>query len=333
MHSLLRPRNPRLLPESLPDTNHRIWDMVLNLVHPAALYVLFQLLMMDHLGKAPHLAALGPLEPISLGIYLLQFLGAWAVFYTVLLRDMGFGSPFGTILLLAALAGLLGQYFVFPDPRLAAPLPINLYLGGQLGLAAVLWPLTWRLWHRRRREWESREAATTSPHPPTNLAIVWLSPTLVEAADPGASAANAWFYDTWIWIAVLVPTVLAILLAGMKKKRAPVLPHLTDSSFDPEVLESEVPVVVHAYHSWSIGDRVIENQVLRLAAATQGRLRPYWLDLDKCPDTVARFPTLQEKSVALFCRGKLVWQSLGVQDHLTILREIDPFLPKTAALS
>ena len=93
--------------ESVDEKDRRIWDMVLHLLHPAAIYVLFQLLLLDHLYDAPVLGREGPLSPVSLGIYACQFVGAWAVLYTVLLRDMGFRSPGGTILLLAAVCGFI----------------------------------------------------------------------------------------------------------------------------------------------------------------------------------------------------------------------------------
>jgi thioredoxin 1 len=146
---------------------------------------------------------------------------------------------------------------------------------------------------------------------------------------PHPEEAQGWFYDVFIWVIVIVPILIVILLAALKRTRKPELPHVTDFTFELDVGESPVPVLIHAYHRWSIGDRVIEAQVEKVAAERKGRLSVLWLDIDASPGVVGAYPTLQEKSVALFVGRRLVWQSLGVQDHESILREIDPFLPKT----
>jgi len=136
--------------ESLPETNRRVWDMVLNLVHPAFLYVLFELLIQSRLHEAPLLVDLGPLSLPALAIYLLQFLGAWAIFYTTLLRDMGERSPEGTWLLLTGFLGAALVYPLFPTPRSAASFAVGAYIGVQLLLAGTVWILVMRRWGRAR---------------------------------------------------------------------------------------------------------------------------------------------------------------------------------------
>ena len=148
-----------LRPESLSEANNRVWDFALNLLHPAFFYVFLQLLILDHLSESAPLAGRGPLEPTSLAIYGMQFLGAWTVLYTTLLRDMGFHSSWGTVLLLAALAGAVAQYFIIPEPRGADDRAWAL-IGVQVGLAAIAWPLTVIRWRRLKTQWldESRAA-------------------------------------------------------------------------------------------------------------------------------------------------------------------------------
>ncbi len=142
-----------LEPESTTDVERRIWDLALNLVHPALFYVVFQLVILDHFGRSPALAGKGPFEPSSLGLYTMQFLGAWTVFYTTLLRDMGYRIPWGTVLLLTALASVIAQYFVIPDPSVATADAAWVFLGIQMTLAGVGWPLTMIRWLRLKRGW------------------------------------------------------------------------------------------------------------------------------------------------------------------------------------
>ena len=145
-----------------------------------------------------------------------------------------------------------------------------------------------------------------------------------DKPEPGE--ANVWFHDVYMVLLVIIPLLIVILLAASKRKSKPELPHADDLSWDVDVTESDVPVIVHAYQSWSIGDRVIEAQVEKLGELADDRAKTLWLDIDKCPGVVDRFPTLEEKCVALFRKGRLVWQSQGVQDHQSMWREIEPIL-------
>ena len=152
---------------------------------------------------------------------------------------------------------------------------------------------------------------------------------LLQQFEPGSenqSQANEWFLGWWMWAAVLLPTALALILAAKNKKRKPELPQLTDMTWELDVLEATRPVLVHAHHKWSIGDRVIEAQVAQLAAAEGDRMSVFWLDIEANPGIVGAHPTLGEKCVALFVEGRLVWQAQGVHDAQSILREIEPFL-------
>ena len=111
--------------------------------------------------------------------------------------------------------------------------------------------------------------------------------------DPNATSeerqeATDGFFGSSIWILILVPLFAAILIAAIKRKRTPELRHVTDLSFEIDVVENERPVVVHAYKAWSIGDRVIENQVVKLEAEAEGTLDVFWLDLDKNPGTIKK---------------------------------------------
>jgi thioredoxin-like negative regulator of GroEL len=159
---------------------------------------------------------------------------------------------------------------------------------------------------------------------------------LLQQLDPTATnqnEANEWFYSLWIWLAILLPTTLAIVLAAAKRTHKAELPHVTDMTWTLDVLEAELPVLIHAYHRWSIGDRVIEAQVEKLAAEQKDRLDAFWLDIESNPDTVGNYPTLEEKCVALFIKDRLVWQAQGVHDADTILREIEPFLQEPGGVA
>lgn len=293
------------------ETDDRVWDMVGNLVHPAALYVLLQLLILDRFSTVAPWNAASPLSAPALALYAGQFLGAWAVLYTTFLRDMGLRSRGGTLLLCCAALTVLLQYLLPPATELP-PLLAVLLPGAQAALGAAVFLFTWLRWRREKR---IHDAALHT------LAL----PLLIQQPQPGAdvSAASGDFFSWVIWIIVLVPALFALLLAVKKRKATPTLPHTTDFTWQVDVVESRLPVLIHAYHAWSIGDRVIESQVVLLQERLAGRARVLWLDLDRNPVTCGKHATLEEKSVGFFREGELLWQSTGVQDAGTILAELE----------
>ena len=144
-------------PEETEAYNEGVWDLVLNLAHPGFLYVVFQVLILTRLGSHP------VTRDYSWLIYGGQFLGAWTVFYTTLLRDMGLPSRAGTILALLALTSMVGVYVWLPDPYYITDREVQVVFGLQLIPAAVLWAWTMIYWRREKarflKEQESSDVA------------------------------------------------------------------------------------------------------------------------------------------------------------------------------
>lgn len=158
-----------------------------------------------------------------------------------------------------------------------------------------------------------------------------LSLELLQQFDPGSSGSERaqgtdLFFDLVVWMLVILPLVTVVVVAAMRRKRTPELPHVSEATWEEEVVECPVPVVVHVYRAWSIGDRVIENQVQKLGEAADGRLRILWLDIDRNPDLLRVYPTLERRTVALFVGGRLMWQATGVVGHEEMLEEIEEIL-------
>ena len=88
----------------------------------------------------------------ELALFLASFLGAWAVFYSTMLRDSGFRSLGATVLVPLAVLGLAGGWIFLPAPEEMT--------GGQVLAASLLlagpgpvgWVFTMRRWRASRRE-------------------------------------------------------------------------------------------------------------------------------------------------------------------------------------
>jgi hypothetical protein len=131
-------------PDESEKMNERVWDMVLHLAHPGFLYVVFQIIILTRFSAHP------VVREYDLLIYAGQFLGAWTVFYTTLLRDMGMQSRAGTVLALLAMMGAIASHFFVPNPYFASDELVGAFLLVQLVPAVLLWTWTMIYWRREK---------------------------------------------------------------------------------------------------------------------------------------------------------------------------------------
>jgi cation transport ATPase len=128
-----------------------VWDMAKHQIHPTFVFVAAQVAgatrILDH--AAFQQSGGWALEA---ALFLAGFLGAWACFYSTLLRVSGLKSATVTVLAPTAVLAALAVWFAFPAPTemsrgqvLAAAL--LLVVPGVIG-----WPLTMRRWSAARRE-------------------------------------------------------------------------------------------------------------------------------------------------------------------------------------
>lgn len=144
-------RPPQRDPEEVRRLYHRVWDLVKHLVHPAAIYVVLELLVAGHLAENPRLSAARPGNHLWLVLFAGQFLGAWAVFYSTLLRDAGIRSYTALVLTVLAALGLGTQLVFFADATSMSERWTSFFLAYHLVPAVVLWGVTMVRWTRLKR--------------------------------------------------------------------------------------------------------------------------------------------------------------------------------------
>jgi len=140
----------------------RVWDMARHVLHPTFLYVLAVVVGGTRLVQHPIVDERGTGTLVEAGLFVAAFLGAWACFYSTLLRDAGLRSLAVTLLVPLAFAVTAALFVAFPAPPEMSRGEFALAAALLVGPGPVGWVLTLVRWRRHRRE---QAAATEGAAP------------------------------------------------------------------------------------------------------------------------------------------------------------------------
>lgn len=87
--------------------------------------------------------------------------------------------------------------------------------------------------------------------------------------------------------------------------------NVTDASFQADVLDAELPVLVDYWAEWCGPCKMIAPLLDQAAADYQGRVTIAKVDVDNNPDTAAKFGVRGIPTLMLFKDGKAVATKVG----------------------
>jgi thioredoxin 1 len=99
---------------------------------------------------------------------------------------------------------------------------------------------------------------------------------------------------------------------------------ITDSSFESDVLKSNVPVLIDFWAVWCAPCRAIAPHVDAIANEYAGKLRVGKLDIDSNPQVPSQFEVRSIPTLLLFKDGKVVGQLVGAVPRA----KLDDFVKK-----
>ena len=98
---------------------------------------------------------------------------------------------------------------------------------------------------------------------------------------------------------------------------------ITDSTFDDEVMKSEIPVIVDFWAPWCGPCKMIAPILEDIATEYDGKLKVAKLDVDSNTKVASQYKIMSIPALLIFKNGELVDQMIGAMpknqllDHIT----------------
>jgi thioredoxin 1 len=102
--------------------------------------------------------------------------------------------------------------------------------------------------------------------------------------------------------------------------------HLTDDSFEKEVLKSDIPVVIDFWAAWCGPCRMIAPIIEEMATEYEGRAKLCKLDVDNNQKTAMQYGIRSIPTVLIFKGGQVVESIIGAVPKNQIVERLENHL-------
>ena len=104
------------------------------------------------------------------------------------------------------------------------------------------------------------------------------------------------------------------------------LVHVTDASFESDVLQSEVPALIDFWAAWCGPCKMIAPLLEELSNEYAGRIKVCKIDVDSNPETAAKFNVRGIPTLLVFKNGSIEATKVGALSKSQLVEFVDSFV-------